>query len=433
MRIPRRLLIHGGRVIDPAAGVDGAFDVLIEDGRIAALIAPNEAPGDLYRIEAGGQVVTPGFVDLHTHLRYPGFPDKETIASGTRAAAAGGFTTVCAMANTAPVVDSVRVLRAVEDEVARTAIVRVRQLAAVTMGLAGERMTDMAALAAAGAVAFSDDGKAVGDAAVMRTALQGSAEIGKAISVHEERPGTAGVANPGPAEQLRLAPWPCAWEAEMVARDIGLLAETGGRLHIAHVSCAATVALIREAQGRGLPVTAEVTPHHLRLDDSLLLGARDLPPASPQTKVNPPLRSRSDVEAVVDALADGTIAAVATDHAPHTAGDKAAAFADAAFGFTGLETALPLCLDLVRAGRLSLPTLITRLTAGPAGIFGLEAGTVLPGALADVTIFDPDAAWTLTPETLQSQGKNSPVLGHELRGRVSCTLVAGRVVHVAGV
>ncbi|HZU13794.1 MAG TPA: dihydroorotase [Chloroflexota bacterium] len=433
MPSPRRLLIHGGQVIDPSGGISGLFDVVVEDGRISALVEPDQAPSGIYRIEADGMVVTPGFVDLHTHLRFPGFPEKETIASGTRAAAAGGFTTVCAMANTRPVVDTVEILRVIEAEVRRSAAVRVRQLAAVTMGLAGEHLTDMPALVAAGAVAFSDDGKPVGDVDIMESALRASAELGAVISVHEERAGSAGAANPGPARQLGLAAWPCTWEAEMVARDVGLLERTGGRLHIAHVSCAETVQIIRMAKQRGLPVTAEATPHHLRLDDSLLLGTAILPPGSPQTKVNPPLRDRSDVEALVAGLADGTIDAVATDHAPHAAPDKEGSFAQAAFGFTGLETALPVLLDLVRAGSLSLPALVERLTEGPARVFGLDAGTLRPGAPADVTIFDPEARWTVAPEILESRGKNSPLLGHEMRGRVSCTLVGGQVVHVAGV
>lgn len=431
-----QLLLRGGRVLDPATGFDDLADLLVVDGRIAARGRVPEVPG-APELDCAGQIVCPGFIDLHTHLRFPGYPEKETMASGTAAAAAGGFTTVCAMANTQPVVDRVEVLRHVLDEAERTARVRVHQLAAVSVGLRGERLADLPALAAAGAVAFSDDGKPVWDAAIMRTALQASREVGKAISVHEEEPATVGdgVANAGDAaRRLRLPEWPCAGEAGMVARDIDLLAEVGGRLHVAHVSCAESVTVIRAARGRGLAVTAEVTPHHVRLTDRLLAGdaALDLPPAHPCVKVNPPLRSAADVEAMIEALADGTIDAVATDHAPHTARDKAGPFVDAAFGFTGVEVALPLLLDLVRDGRLGLPTLIERLTAGPARVFDLPGGTLEVGAAADICVFDPDKEWIVRPEMLRSQGKNTPLLNAAVRGRVTQTLVAGVGVHGAG-
>ena len=407
----------------------------MQDGRIAARVAGAlTAPAGAVVLDARGLVVTPGLVDIHTHLRTPGFPEKETIESGTAAAAAGGFTTVCAMANTDPVVDTVEVLESVQDACRRGALVRVRQLAAVTHGLRGERLTDFEALARAGAVAFSDDGKPVWDVAVMRAALRAAGGLDMVVSVHEEDRDLVGpgVAHSGAAGRHRLPPWPCAGEAAMVARDIELAAETGGKLHIAHVSCAETVEVLRSARRRDLPVSAEVTPHHLSLTERLLDGDASigLPAASPRTKVNPPLRSEADVEALITAVGDGTIDAVATDHAPHTAVDKASPFETAAFGFTGLETALPVCLGLVRAGHLALPRLIELLTIGPARIFGLPS-SLQPGSPADVCVFDPTEAWTVSPENLRSRGKNTPLLGRTVRGRVRWTLVAGRIVFPA--
>lgn len=431
---PGAVLIRNGRIVDPSSGYDEVADLLLHRGRVAARgsALPASSP-DTEVIDATDLIVCPGFVDLHTHLRVPGFPGKETMATGTGAAAAGGFTTVCAMANTDPVVDNVEVLRGVLAEADREAQVRVRQLAAVTHGLRGERLTDIAALANAGAVAFSDDGKPVWDAGIMKEALRTCSAAGRPVSVHEEDPILVGkgVANAGPiARRLGLSEWPCAGEAGMVARDIGLLQETGGHLHIAHVSCAETVSLIRAARASGLEVTAEVTPHHLRLTDRLLEGDATLrlPPGHPCTKVNPPLRSEGDVEAMVEALANGTIDAVATDHAPHSAADKNQPYDRAAFGISAIETALPLLLDLVRIGALDLPTLVERLTSGPARVFGLES-SLRPGSGADVCIFDPERMWTVVPEALRSKGKNTPLIGATLTGQVVCTIVGGNIVH----
>lgn len=429
------MLISGGRVVDPSTGIDRVTNILIEDGRIRALIDSNvPVPGGMTAVDATGLIVCPGFVDMHTHLRFPGYPDKESIDTGTHAAAAGGFTTVCAMANTSPVVDSADILKHVLDECARSARVRVRQFGAVSMGLKGVSLADLPALAQAGAVAFSDDGKPVWDAALMRDALAWSRRLGQVISVHEEDPALVrgGVANAGErAARLKLSPWPCSGEASLVARDISLLEQGGGLLHIAHVSCAETVALLRDARARDVEVTAEVTPHHLLLTEQLLDGddQLSLPSAHPCCKVNPPLRAQHDVDALVDALADGIIQAVATDHAPHTKGDKTRSFTDAAFGFTAIETALPLVLDLERSGRLTMMTVLQRLTSGPAKILGLPAGTLRVGAPADVCVFDPKARWKVTDETLYSRGKNTPLFGAELLGRVAHTVVGGQLVY----
>jgi dihydroorotase len=359
------------------------------------------------------------------------------MESGTAAAAAGGFTTVCAMANTHPVVDSVEVLQQVQEEAERMHSVRVRQIAALTYGLRGERLTDLAALTDAGAVAFSDDGQPVPDAEIMREALSRMDSLNRTISAHEEDRSVVGrgVAGERAARALDLPPWPCEGEASMVERDIGLLRHTGGRLHIAHVSCARSVELIRAAKAEGLPVTAEVTPHHLMLNDRLLHGDESLgvSPRHPNTKVNPPLRTEEDAGALLAGLLDGAIDAIATDHAPHSDADKQKPYEEAAFGFTGSETALPLLLDLVRGGSLSLAALIEKLTLGPARVFGLDAGTLRAGAPADITVFDPDSTWTVAPDELRSRGKNSPLMGRELRGRVSMTMVDGRIVHVEGV
>lgn len=431
----RRLRIEGCRILDPGTGFDGLGNVAVNNGHI-------ESWGSLDRhaeardlvIDGRGLVLTPGFIDLHAHLRFPGFPDKETIASGTAAAAAGGFTTVCAMANTSPVVDDVAVLREVLEKIRLTALVRVHQLAAVSVGLLGERLTDMEALAAAEAVAFSDDGKGVSNSSLMASALAKSEQLGSPISVHEEDRAIVGggVANAGTiARSFNLAEWPCRGESAMIARDLDLQRANGGHLHVAHVSCVESITLVRDARRRGLNVTAEVTPHHLSLTDSLLLGDEDLglQTADPQLKVNPPLRSREDLEALVAAVADGTIDAIATDHAPHAARDKAMPFAEAAFGFSGFELALPLLMNLVRSGKLDLPTVVERLTAGPARTFHLAGGTLEAGSPADICIFDPDEEWVATSEALVSRGKNTPWLNATLRGRVRYTIVGGEVVH----
>jgi dihydroorotase len=429
----RPLLLRAGRVVDPSAGIDRVADLLIADGRVA-LVGPDVSVGpETEVIEAAGLVVSPGFVDLHTHLRFPGQPEKETVGSGTRAAAAGGYTTICAMANTNPPVDRVEVLEEVYAEVGRSAAVRVLQFGAVSLGLRGERLTDMAALADSDAVGFSDDGRPVWNEQLMGEALARAGRLGKIISAHEEDPTlvAGGVANAGEtARRHGLREWPCGGEASMVARDVALLERHGGRLHIAHVSCADTLPVLRQARARGLAVTAEVTPHHLRLTDRMLDGDPDLglPTANPCCKVNPPLRSPEDVEAMIQALAEGVIDAIATDHAPHTAGDKAGSFADAAFGFSMIESALPLVLDLVRAGRVDLPAVIRRMSTAPAEIVGLEAGTLRPGAPADICVFAPDERWVLRPESMHSRGKNSPLLDAELRGRVKWTIVEGEVV-----
>jgi dihydroorotase len=427
-------LFRNARIVDSSDSYDKIGDLLIANGRVAHRGAPlSVLPPDTEILDASGLVASPGFVDLHTHLRYPGFPAKETMASGSAAAAAGGFTTICCMANTDPVVDSVPVLRHVLETASREARVRVLQFAAVSVGLEGVELTNFAELLGAGAAGFSDDGRPVRNAEMMRTALETGARLNTFVSAHEEDSDLVadGVANAGErARRLGLSEWPCSGEAAMIARDVRLAESTGGRLHVAHVSCADSVPIIRDAKLRGIRVTAEVTPHHLRLTDALLDGdpALGLAPAHPCVKVNPPLRSAEDVEVLVEALADGTIDAVATDHAPHAPADKSVPFAESAFGFSGIETALPLCLELVREGRIPLSSMVGRLTVGPAAILGRIA-SLRPGSIADVCIFDPEEMWTVTAGAMRSKGKNTPLLGARLEGCVRYTLVGGAIVH----
>ena len=439
MSYPRPVLVKGGRIIDPSQGRDERGDLLIEDGVVAA-IHPDITPPDGARvIEATDLVVCPGFIDLHCHLREPGLEYKETIATGTRAAARGGFTTVCAMPNTDPVMDS----RAVADFVLRRAreegAVRVLPIGAVTAGSRGTALTEMAELAEAGAVGFSDDGHPVADANVMRQALSYASGLGLPIINHCEVPelSAGGVMNEGwVATRLGLKGLPRSAEEAMVARDIALAETTGGRLHVAHASTAGTVDLVRQAKARGLDVTCEATPHHLTLTDETVLGrgAAAYEPLSTaaydtNAKVAPPLRSRSDVEAMVEGLRDGAVDLIATDHAPHGRIEKLCTFDEAANGISVLETALGSLMSLVHSGALTLPTLVDRLTAAPARFLGVDLGTLRPGSSADVTLFDPNSEWVVDPASFASKGKNTPLAGATLKGRVAATIAAGSVVH----
>ena len=439
MSYPRPVLVKGGRIVDPAQGMDERGDLLILDGVVAAIQTEMASPDGARVIDATGLVVCPGFIDLHCHLREPGFEYKETIATGTRAAARGGFTTVCAMPNTDPVMDS----RAVVDFVLRLAreegAVRVLPIGAVTVGSRGAALTEMAELAEAGAVGFSDDGHPVADANVMRQALSYASGLGLPIINHCEVPelSAGGVMNEGwVATRLGLKGLPRSAEEAMVARDIALAETTGGRLHVAHASTAGTVELVRQAKERGLKVTCEVTPHHLTLTDETVLGrgAAAYEPLSvsaydTNAKIAPPLRSRPDVEAMVEGLRDGTVDLIATDHAPHASIEKMCTFDEAANGISVLETALGSLMSLVHSGALTLPTLVDRLTAAPARFLGVGLGTLRPGAPADVTLFDPAAEWVVDPAAFASRGKNTPLAGATLKGRVAATIAAGRVVH----
>jgi dihydroorotase len=420
-----RLRIRGARVLDPASGVDERLDLDIEGQRIAALGPELEGvPEEV--IEADGLWLAPGLVDLHTHLREPGQEYKENIASGTRAAAKGGFTTVCCMANTDPVNDNTALTEFIQGRAKETAVVRVRVVAAATQGLRGEIMSEMARLAAAGAVAFSDDGAVIMDASVMRKVLLYAGGVNRPVIAHCEDlhlRGT-GVVHEGPhSTRSGLPSSPEEAETVMVARDLELARLSGAHLHIAHVSAGRSVELIREAKAVGVRVTAEVTPHHLSLTDEVTVGY------DTNTKMAPPLRTARDREVLCEGLADGTIDCVATDHAPHAAFEKDVEYSKAPFGVVGLETALSVVLDLVRKERLTALEAIERLSTRPARIFGLRAGTLEVGAPADLVVIDPDRVWKVEPATLVSRSKNSPFLGHEFRGVAVRTYVGGKLAY----
>ena len=437
------ILITGGRVIDPSNGRDGVFDVLISDGEIKAVersIPADSLDGGAQVIQADGLVVSPGFIDIHTHLREPGFEYKETIATGAEAAVRGGFTTICAMPNTDPAIDNAAVVDYVANRAAAVPA-RVRVIGCVTKGRAGRELADMEELTSAGVVAFSDDGDPVHDAGLMRLALTYSRDLGAPISNHCEdhalSPGGM-MAEGWVSSRLGLAGIPAVAEEAMVARDIALAELTGGRLHVAHLSSAGSVALVRQAKERGIPVTAEVCPHHLLLTDAWALGGKGDPnvAAGPlaydtYTKVYPPLRSEADVAACVAGLADGTIDCVATDHAPHERVSKECTYHEAAFGISVLETALGTLMSTVHGSGVRLPTMIERLTTGPARVLGnglAKYAGLTPGTPADVVLFDPEATWTVDVNQFASLGRNTPLDGVELRGRVAATIVGGRMV-----
>ena len=416
------LLIRGGRVIDPAQSLDGAADVLIRDGQIAAV---GNIEGDAAQvIEARGLVVAPGFIDLHVHLREPGQWQKETIATGTAAAAAGGFTSVCAMPNTSPINDLPAVTRWMQ-EAERGAVVNVFPVAAATVGSQGERLTDYFALAEAGAVGVTDDGKPLLEDRIMREALRAAAQADLPVMQHAEdtRLTPGGTMTEGPvAFRLGLHGMPVRAEAELVERDLELAREIGARLHVQHVSTAAALEAIRRAKAAGVRVTCEVTPHHFTLTDE------DVIPYDTRFKMNPPLRSAADREALRRGLLDGTVDAIVTDHAPHAVHEKAMEFDRAPFGIIGLETALGLALAAIP--ELPLPRLVALLTTHPARIVGLTGrGTLAPGSIADVTLFDPQKRWTYDVTRSRSKSRTTPFDGWPLTGKAMVTIVAGRVVY----
>jgi len=419
------LLIRNGRVVDPAASVDGVQDVLVAGDRIERLGRELPAPDGATVVDAAGKVVCPGFIDIHVHLREPGFEYKETVASGTRAAAAGGFTAVCCMANTHPVNDNRSITDYIRARAAMDGAVRVYPIGAVTRGLGGKELAELAELAEAGCVAFSDDGKCVMNAALYRRAMEYTLPFGAPVISHAEDDHLAdgGAMHEGVVStELGMPGVPAAAEDVMVARDILLAELTGAHLHIAHLSTAGAVRLVREAKARGVHVTAEVTPHHLLLTDEAVRAF------DANTKMNPPLRSRRDAEALLEGLLDGTIDCIATDHAPHAQSEKEGEFDLAAFGIVGLETAVGLLLDrLVRPGILPLPTLVARLSRDPARLLGLPGGSLAPGAPADLTILDPAAEWTVDPARFESRSRNTPFGGWRLTGRPWKTIVGGRI------
>jgi len=419
------ILLRGGRVIDPSADrpLDAAVDVRIEGGRIAEI--GRGLGGGRRVVDLRGALVVPGLVDLHVHLREPGQEYKEDIATGSRAAAAGGFTTVCCMPNTVPANDC----RAVTDLIVRRArevgLCRVRPVGAVSKKLEGTALAEFGEMKEAGIVAVSDDGRPVMHAGLMRRALEYARTFDLPLVQHAEDLGLAegGVMNEGEvATRLGLRGQPPQAESAMVARDLELVEWTGARYHVAHVSTARTVELVREAKRRGLPVTCEVTPHHLHLTEGAVAAPLSYDTC---TKVNPPLRTVGDVAALREGLADGTIDCIASDHAPHSAVEKEVEFDRAAFGMIGLETALPLVLELVRDRVIDLPRAVALMTSRPAACFGLEAGTLAVGALADVCVVDVEAAWTVDREAMVSRSRNTPFHGRAVRGAAVLTLLGG--------
>jgi dihydroorotase len=419
------LVLRNARVLDPANRVDAVQDVLVEDGAIARLGPKLTAPPAAEVLDLTGKVVCPGFIDMHVHLREPGYEHKETVATGTRAAAAGGFTAVCCMANTYPVNDN----RSITDYIlakARTeGAVRVYPIGAVSRGLRGEELAELAELAEAGCVGYSDDGKCVRNASLYRRAMEYSLPFGLPVISHAEDDDLARDAsmNEGVVSmELGMRGAPPAAEDVMVARDIILAELTGAHVHIAHLSTAGAVRLVREARARGVRVTAEVTPHHLVLTEEAVRHY------DPNTKMQPPLRTKRDTQALLEALADGTIDCIATDHAPHALSEKEGEYDAAAFGIVGLETAVALMLDrLVRPGLLALDTLVSRLSTDPARLLRLPGGSLAPGAPADITVLDLALEHTVDPARFRSKSRNTPFGGWTLTGGPVLTLVGGRV------
>ncbi len=441
------LLIKDGRVIDPGRNLDRVADVLVQGGRISRISMDSEVTADLIPegcqvIEAAGLVVSPGFIDIHCHLREPGFEYKETIATGTRAGAKGGFTSLCCMPNTEPPIDNAAVVDLIRRRSREDAIVRVHPVGCVTKGRKGKALAEMEELASAGVVAFSDDGDPVYDSNIMRLALTYSADLGIPITNHCEEHALArnGVMAEGwIATRLGLPGIPAAAEEAMMARDISLAELTGGRLHLAHLTTAGAVTLLRQARERGVNVTAEVCPHHLTITDRWVLGNKgaECGGASTRaydtsTKVYPPLRGGKDVEALIEGLAEGVIDCIATDHAPHELVSKQVTYNEAAFGISVLETALGSSLQLVHSGKMTLNALVDRMTVGPARVLGPafdEFATLEPGTSADIVVFDPDLEWEVDAQKFESKGKNTPLNGTTLKGSVVTTIVEGKIVY----
>lgn len=426
----RVLLLRGGRVIDPSRGLDEVADVLVQDRRVAA-VGPNLGTPDSAQVwDATGKIVAPGLIDLHVHLREPGDEDEETIASGARAAAAGGFTAVCAMPNTDPVTDNQAAVGFLVRQSMRAGFARVYPIGAISLGQRGERLAEFGEMVGAGAVAVSDDGRPVVSSHLMRTALEYARTFGIPVADHCEDLALAagGAMHEGiVAARLGLKGIPAAAEEIMVARDCLLAELTGGHVHLCHVSTRGSVDLIRRARTRGATVTAEVTPHHLSLTEN---ACEDY---DPNAKMNPPLREATDVEAVRVGLEEGVIDCVASDHAPHAYDEKEAAFDDAPFGVIGLETAFGVVhTEVVVGGALTLPDLIARMSTTPARAFHLPGGTLQPGAPADIVVLDVTARWTVDPASFHSKSRNTPFGGRSLQGRAVLTVVNGRIVFDLG-
>lgn len=433
------MVIINGHVVDPCTGLHECADILIEQDRIRRIYVHGR--GEHYSADAGraelvldaeGKYVMPGFIDLHVHLRDPGFTYKEDIVSGSKAAAAGGVTTLCAMPNTKPAVDSVETLRYITDKADREALVHIKQVSAITKGMDGSALVDMRAMKSAGAIAFSEDGKSVMDVRVYREAMKQAAELGTVIMAHCEDKNLVGkgVLNQGTAsERYDVEGISNAVEDIIAARDIFLAHETGAKLHLCHCSTRGTVELMRMAKRLGANVTAEVCPHHFTLTDA------DIREADSNYKMNPPLRAEEDVRALIDGLVDGTMTVISTDHAPHSDEDKCAYFDKAPFGIVGLETSAALTYTaLVSTGLMDIMDMAQKMSYNPAKVIGIdnEYGRLTEGAKADIVIFDADEEWVVEPERFLSKAHNTPYAGKVLKGRVKATIVDGRLRYQNG-
>ena len=425
------LLLRRGRILDASQGIDREGDVLVSEGRIARISTGGsiDVPQGTRQIDCGGKIIAPGLIDPHVHLREPGGESKETIKTGTASALAGGFTTVCCMPNTNPTIDSTTTVRFVQQAAREAASARVFVVAAATVGRKGEQLAPMAAMSAAGAVGFSDDGDGVANPAMMRRVLEVCASLGKPFMQHCQDPQLAdhGVMNEGAvATRLGLLPWPREAEEIMLERDVRLNRGPRARYHAQHLSSGGSAEIIRRARAEGLPVSGEVSPHHLLLTDDACEGYNTL------AKMNPPLRTRRDIDELKKAVADGTIDVLATDHAPHTAAEKARDFASAPFGIIGLDCALALYVKaLVDDGVIGWPRLIELLTRTPADLCGLGhhgLGSLREGSAGDVTVIDPNLEWTIDVSTFASKSRNCPFHGWKVRGRATATIVGGRIL-----
>ncbi|HEY6974006.1 MAG TPA: dihydroorotase [Nitrospiraceae bacterium] len=418
------ILIRGGQVIDPGR-LNAVADILIEDGKIAAVGRNLTAPRGATIIEAQDRLVLPGFVDLHVHFREPGFEYKETIQSGAAAAVAGGFTTVCCMPNTNPVNDNQAITEFILDRAREAGLANVLPIGAVTKGSEGKELAEIGDLRRAGCVAISDDGRPVMNSLVMRRAMEYALAFDVPVIDHCEDLHLAegGCMNEGlVSTELGLPGIPAAAEDVMVARNVALAELTGARLHLAHISTQGSVRMVREAKSRGIKVTAEACPHHFTITEEVVRGYNT------HAKMNPPLRTWKDVQAIKEGLRDGTIDAIATDHAPHATQEKQQGFTDAPFGIVGLETAWPLTFALVEEGILSVESAVERLSTAPAKAFGLSKGTLAVGADADVVVADPQESWEVDPAKFRSKSRNTPFAGWKVKGRIKTTIVGGRVV-----
>jgi len=423
-----KLLLKNGRVIDPASELDDTLDLLVDKGKVARVDRDIRVRG-AETLDLEGLVVCPGFIDMHVHLREPGQEWKETVASGTRAAAAGGFTSVACMPNTIPVNDSRSVTELIATQAVEQGVVRVYPIGCITKAQKGEELAEMGDMLEAGACAFSDDGRPVLSSQVMRKALEYSKVFGVPIIDHCEDTAlvAGGVVNEGEVStRLGLKGWPAVAEDVMVQRDLLLAEYTGGHVHIAHLSTARSLEFVRRAKRRKQPVSCEVTPHHIALNEAAV-GEYDT-----DAKMNPPLRTEKDRKALLRGLVDGTVDAIATDHAPHDSDEKCVEFSAAPFGVIGLETAVPVCLDrLVHHGPLELPRLVELFTTGPARVLRLDRGTLAVGADADITVLDPDRLITINPAEFESKSRNTPFQAWALRGAPVMTVVGGRIVRDA--